>query len=78
MTDKLLRHIPTGVIWVSQPAWETRSDFEPYEPEVVPEETPAAPTPRKPRAAKVVEPVIVPDEPVVPDEALSQEASRGL
>lgn len=72
MTDKLVRHIPTGVIWVSQPAWEGRSDFEPYEPEVAPEAAPAAPAPRKPRATKVVEPVIVPDE------ALSQEASRGL
>lgn len=70
MTDKLVRHIPTGVIWVSQPAWENRSDFEPYEPEVV-KEAPAAPAVRKPRAAKV-EPV------VVPDETLSQEASRGL
>lgn len=72
MTDKLVRHIPTGVIWVSQPAWEGRADFEPYEPEAVPEAAPVAPAPRKPRAAKVVEPV------VVPDEALSQEASRGL
>lgn len=75
MTEKLLRHIPTGVIWVSQPAWETRSDFEPYEPppvaEAAAEVAPPVEKPKKTRAPR-------PEPVAVPDEALSQEASRGL
>jgi hypothetical protein len=77
MTEKLLRHIPTGVIWVSHPAWETRSDFEPYEPpvEVAAADAPVPEAPRKPRKPRAES---VPEVVAVSDEALSQEASRGL
>jgi len=41
MSDKLLRHIPSGVIYISQPAFEVRPDFEPYDPDaaLAPDET---------------------------------------
>lgn len=79
MADKLLRHKPTGVIFVSQPAFEQREDFEPYTP---PEEKPAepaepAPRARAPRAPKPAEPVAEPT-PLVDEAALSADATRNL
>lgn len=89
MADKLLRHIPTGVIWVSQPAFEVRADFEPYEEAPVVEEPTPAPVSRKRRAAAPVEETAPVEEPTADAapieaqtadeiaEAISADASRG-
>lgn len=83
MADKMLRHIPTGTIYIWQPAFAQRADFEEYVPE-------PAPTPEevvesvvtKPRSTrkKAIEPAPEPTpEPVfVDEEALSADASRNL
>lgn len=72
MADRMLRHIPTGVLYVYQPVFATRPDFEEIfdvESRVVPEaEVEAAKPKRKPKP--VVEPT---------DEAqISADASRNL
>lgn len=67
MADRLLRHIPTGVLYVYQPAYALRADFE----EIIDVEAKEIPTP-KPRAKAKAE------VHKVDDEALSADASRGL
>jgi len=69
MADRLLRHIPSGVLYVYQPVYAQRPDFEEVidvESRVVPEAEVIAR--RKPKAK--VE--------AVDNEALSEEASRNL
>jgi len=83
MADKYLRHIPTGTIYIWQPAFAQRSDFEEYVPEPAPvAEEAVEPVVTKPRSTrkKAVEPAPEPTlEPVVVDEeALSADASRNL
>jgi len=87
MADKYLRHIPTGTIYIWQPAYAQRADFEEYVPEPAPAPAPdpevaAEPVAVKPRTTrkKAVEPAPEPTpEPVVVDEeALSADASRNL
>ena len=106
MTDRLLRHIPSGVLWVYQPAFATRPDFEEVIDVPVVEVADngtadateaAAPTVGKKKkksreelaaeaATAVAEAVAAADAPVAIaadltaeiDEALSEQASRGL
>jgi hypothetical protein len=79
MADQLLRHKPTGVIFISQPAFEQRADFEPYTPpeEQAPAPEPVARAPRAPRAPKPAEPPVV-TPPIIDEAALSADASRNL
>lgn len=89
MADKLLRHIPSGVIYIDQPAFSTRPDFEPYEPPAEGEVAAdavvdAAPAVKKKKtkaelaaeADKAVQDALA--EAAAADEALSEQASRGL
>jgi hypothetical protein len=79
MADKLLRHIPTGVIHICQPAFEQRSDFEPYEPPAPELEIPVLTKPsRAPRAPKQTEPPAPAPAPAIDESALSADASRNL
>jgi hypothetical protein len=69
MADRLLRHTPSGVLYVYQPVYAQRSDFEEVidvESRVIPE--PEVVTRRKPK----------PKVEAVDNEALSEEASRNL
>ena len=67
MADRLLRHIPTGVLYIYQPVYAARDDFE----EIIDVEAKEIPTP-KPRAK------IKAEVPKVDEEALSADASRDL
>lgn len=81
MADKYLRHIPTGVIFIDQPAFSQRADFEPYDPpiEVQAVEVAApAKAPRAPRAPKPAEAPAPAPAPEVDEQALSADASRNL
>jgi hypothetical protein len=90
MADKMLRHIPTGTLYIWQPAFAQRADFEDYVPEPEPVvEAPAvvdAPAPKaktsrkKAEAAPEPEPVVkyAPEPAFVDEAALSADASRGL
>lgn len=81
MADKYLRHIPTGTIYIWQPAYAQRADFEEYVPEPAPEPVvEAAPKPKATRKKAAAEPAPEPTpEPVLVDEeALSADASRNL
>lgn len=79
MPSKLLRHIPTGVVFVNQPAFAVRADFE-----EIPDEEPVvektAPAPRRSKApAPPAEPapgLPDPDTPAIDEAALSADASR--
>ena len=80
MPSKLLRHIPTGVIFVNQAAFSVRADFE-----EIPDEEPAAvadsaPKPRRAKApAATAEPAPgLPDSDIftIDAAALSADASR--
>ncbi|MFM6959556.1 MAG: hypothetical protein ACKOW0_00835 [Schleiferiaceae bacterium] len=76
MADKLLRHIPSGIVYIWQPEYAQRADFEEYEPELAaPVAAPAEAAAPKARAVRKK----VESEPVVIDEAaLSADASRNL
>ena len=71
MADRLLRHIPSGVLYVYQPVYAQRADFE----EIFDVEAREIPDPA-PKAARKVKPKA--EVAAVDDEALSEEASRGL
>lgn len=73
MADRMLRHIPTGVLYVYQPQFATRPDFEEIidvEAREIPD--PVEPTPRKTRKAAAPAPAMIDEE------KLAEEASRGL
>ena len=70
--DRMLRHKPTGVLYVYQPAFAMRDDFEEVidvEAREIKDPTPA------PRSRKVAD---APTPPAVDDTAVSADASRGL
>lgn len=67
MSDRLLRHIPTGVLYIWQLPYAEREDFEEVEPAVE-----AAPEPKPKRASKAGL------QAPVDDTSLSADASRGL
>ena len=70
MADRMLRHIPSGVLYVYQPAFAMRSDFE----EIINVEAREIEEPKtKPKVRKAPEP-----PPAVDDEAISADASRNL
>lgn len=79
MADKYLRHIPSGTIYIWQPAYAQRDDFEDYvpEPEPVVEEAPKPKTSRK-KAAAAPAPEPTPEPVLVDEDALSADASRNL
>ena len=71
MADRLLRHIPTGILHIYQMQFAMRDDFEEVidvESRVV--EEPATPAKRKAKPASIVH--------AVSDEAVSEDASRNL
>lgn len=70
MADRLLRHIPSGVLYVYQDVFAQRSDFE----EIIDVEAKEIPTP--PAAPRKVKAKV--ETPAVDDEAVSADASRGL
>ena len=70
MADRMLRHIPSGVLYVYQPAFAMRSDFE----EIINVEAREVKDP-KPRSRKAAD---VPAPPAVDNDAISADASRGL
>lgn len=86
MADKLLRHIPTGTLYIWQPAFAQRADFEDYvpEPEPVVEAPAATDAPKAKSSRKKAEVAPEPAEKYTPEPAfvdeaaLSADASRGL
>lgn len=76
MADRLIRHIPTGNLFIYQAAFAERDDFEEVidvESRVVEDKPVAAPAPKKTRAkAGLVE------APAVDNEALAADASHNL
>lgn len=77
MTTRFLRHKPTGVLYVSQPAFAVRADFE----EVVEQDTHVPPPPIVRRRARTSP--LMPEAPQEPDmdrfeKELSAQAARGL
>lgn len=79
MPDLYLRHVPTGVVYVSQPAFALRPDFVPCNldgSDVVDVDAVEVPvvTPRTRRVGKQA----IPDAPMIDEAALSADASRGL
>jgi hypothetical protein len=89
MADKMLRHIPTGTLYIWQPVFAQRADFEDYVPEPEPvveapaadAAAPKAKTSRK-KADATPEPEpeakYTPEPAFVDEAALSADASRGL
>lgn len=83
MADRMLRHIPTGILYIWQPAYAQRKDFEEVVEEAAPEvvETPAEET-TKPRARRVKaldpQPVVEVEPVVVEEERIQEDASRDL
>lgn len=71
MTQRLLRHIPSGILYAYQPAFAVRPDFEEVI-DVEAREVPATET-RPSRRKKEAAPVAAVDE-----DALSADASRNL
>jgi len=70
MADRLLRHIPTGILHIYQLAYANRPDFEEavdVESRVIEE---PAPAPKAKKSKSVA--------PAVDDEAVSADASRNL
>ena len=86
MADKMLRHIPTGTLYIWQPAFAQRADFEDYvpEPEPVVEAPAAVAAPKAKTSRKKAEVAPEPAEKYTPEPAfvdeaaLSADASRGL
>ena len=88
MADKMLRHIPTGTLYIWQPVFAQRADFEDYVPEpepvVEPEATTDTPAPKAKTSRKKAEVAPEPAEKYTPEPAfvdeaaLSADASRGL
>lgn len=71
MADRMLRHIPSGVLYVYQDVFAQRPDFEEIinvEARVIPDPEVRAPRRAKPKAEVVA----------VDDAMISEEASRGL
>jgi hypothetical protein len=82
MSDRLLRHIPSGTLYIWQPAYAQRKDFEEVVEEVV-EEVPAEVVePVKPRTRRVKaldpQPVVQSEVVVVEEERIQEDASRDL
>lgn len=83
MADRLIKHIPSGQVFIYAPPWIGREDFvecaniagDPLpDPEAV-----VNPAPQTMRAGKRKTMTLVePSEPPVDDAALSADASRGL
>jgi hypothetical protein len=87
MADKMLRHIPTGTLYVWQPAFAQRPDFEEVVEEPVAEEPALGAEPvetkqtrraKKTAQAEVVAPAVEEPAPLFDDSSLSADASRGL
>lgn len=68
MSDRLLRHIPTGVLYIWQLTYAEREDFE--EVETAAENAPEPVKPKRAAKAGLQAPV--------DDTALNAEASRGM
>lgn len=66
MADRLLRHIPTGTLYIWQYAFAEREDFE----EVIDVEAKEVPEPPKTKRAKAA--------PVIDEAAIAADASRNL
>jgi hypothetical protein len=76
MADRLLRHKPTGVVYIYQPVFAMRDDFEEIidvESRVVDE--PPATKPRRTRVQPAPEQMTIP---TIDDLQLGSEAARGL
>jgi hypothetical protein len=83
MADRLIRHIPTNTLYVWRLEWDGDPEFE----DVPDADGLLTPSPQRKRrkAADVTDVVakeptglVVPDAPVVNDDALSADASHGL
>lgn len=72
MTHRLLRHIPTGVMYVYQDVFAARPDFEEVED---PRTIDVVATVVEPKKIKVKKPDPLP---MVDDDALGVQAARGL
>lgn len=75
MSDRYLRHIPSGTLYIWQAAYAQRSDFEEVAdaPKAEAEDAPKPKAKAKPKAIEPVEPAAETN-----DAALSADASRGL
>jgi hypothetical protein len=87
MADKMLRHIPTGTLYIWQPSFAQRPDFEDVVEEPVAEEPALVAEPVEPKQtrrskktaqAEVVAPAVEEPAPLFDDSSLSADASRGL
>lgn len=75
MPDLYLRHVPTGIVYISQPAFSQRPDFVPCNldgSDVVDVDAVEVPAPARSRRKLVAE------TPMIDEAALSADASRGL
>jgi hypothetical protein len=72
MSDRYLRHIPSGTLYIWQASYAQRSDFEEVEAAPTVEDAPKPKAKAKPKAIEPVEPA------ETNDAALSADASRGL
>ncbi len=83
MADRMLRHIPTGILYIWHPAYAQRKDFEEVVEEAAPEvvEEPVQEA-SKPRARRVKaldpQPVVEVEPVVVEEERIQEDASRDL
>ncbi len=83
MADRMLRHIPSGILYIWQPAYAQRKDFEEVVEEAAPEvvEEPAQEA-SKPRTRRVKaldpQPVVEVEPVVVEEERIEEDASRNL
>jgi hypothetical protein len=77
-SDRLLRHIPSGIIYIWQEVFAGREDFEPYTVPVEPAPEPAVTRtlklPVKPKGKAGLSMVVE----ATAEEALSADASRGM
>ncbi len=80
MSDRMLRHIPSGTLYIWQAAYAQRKDFEEVAEEVI--ETPAVVEEPKPRTRRVKaldpQPVVEVEVAVVEEERIQEDASRNL
>lgn len=83
MADRMLRHIPSGILYIWQPAYAQRKDFEEVveeaAPEVVEEPVQEATKPRTRRVKALdPQPVVEVEPVVVEEERIEEDASRNL
>jgi hypothetical protein len=82
MSDRMLRHIPSGTLYIWQPAYAQRKDFEEVVEEVVEEAPAEVAEPAKPRARRVKaldpQPIVEAEVVIVEEERIQEDASRDL